>query len=304
MHPYLYDVGSSQLPSYGVLVALAFVVAFLMVHGRAAEAGVDADRLPPVYLAAGLGGLLGARALYLVAVNPAGLLDPSAWVASGGMAYYGGVIGGFAALVVVAVITKIPLLPLFDLAAPALVVALGIGRMGCFFAGCCHGAVAPIGPDPSMVLGGGFLDGEVWWSGVFPFITTEFHAGVGRLHDVPLYPTQLWSALAGLSVGSLLAWAWSHRRFDGQIAASMLMIEPVFRIAIESFRADHRGVAVPLPDAVVGWLPGLSRASSAVDGSGGLTTSQTIGLLMMLAGAGLWFGAKRLASAKAALAAK
>lgn len=301
MHPYLYQAGQAQLPTYGLLVSIAFVVAFMMVHARAEQAGVDPDRLPPVYLAAGLGGLLGARVLFLVAVNPAGLLDPSAWFASGGMAYYGGVIGGFLALLAVAVATKIPLLPLFDLAAPALVVALGIGRLACFFAGCCHGAIAPIGPHPTELLGGGFLQGEIWFDSVFPFITTEFHAGVGRLHDVPLYPTQLWSSIAGLTLGGGLAYAWTHRRFDGQIAAAMLMTEPVFRILIEGFRADHRGVAIALPDAVVALLPGLSLASSAADGSGGLTTSQTIGLAMMGLGLALWIGAQKTREPTAAV---
>lgn len=293
MHPFLYEAGDAQLPTYGVLVALAFVAAFLLVHGRAQRAGIDPDRLPAVYLASGLGGLLGARALYLLAVNPAGLLEPSAWFAAGGMAYYGGVIGGFVCLVAVALASRIPLLPLFDLAAPALVVALGIGRMGCFFAGCCHGAVAPIGADPLALLGEGTLGGQIWLDQVFPYVTTEFHGGVGRLHEVPLYPTQLWSAVTGLSLGGALAWAWTKRRFDGQIAALMLMTEPVVRIVIEAFRADHRGVAIPLPDSVVALLPGLSRASGEIDGSGGLTTSQAIALVMIAAGAGMWVWCQR-----------
>lgn len=297
MHPYLLHTDTAALPAYGVIVALAFTAAFLLVHARAERAGIEPDKLLPVYLAAGVGGLLGARALFLLAVNPGGLLDPSAWLASGGMAYYGGVLGGLAAIVGVALATKIPLLPLFDLAAPALVLALGIGRLGCFMAGCCHGAVVDMGPDPTALLpADGFLHGQIWLSSQFPFFATEFDAGTGGVASItgrPLYPTQLWSSIAGLGVGGALAALWERRRFDGQVAATMLLVEPIFRIAIEAFRADHRGVAVALPQSLTSLFPGLSQAAGRGSDVAGLTTSQAIGLAMMIAGTGLWVWASR-----------
>ena len=165
--------------------------------------------------------------------------------------------------------------------------------MGCFFAGCCHGALAPV-EGGTALLPEGLLSGQLWGHAHFPFMTAEFHAGVGRLHDVLLYPTQLWSIAAGLGLSGFLVWMWGHRRFDGQVIASMLLIEPIFRIVIEIFRADHRGYVVSWAVSAdwSAWLPGMAQAGASLSRDGqqlaiGLTTSQGIGLAMMLLGAGI-----------------
>ena len=286
MHPFLYEAGKIQVPMYGLMIVAAFTAAFAVVHGRARTIGVHPDRLIGVYLAAAAGGLLGSRILYVVAV--AGVTDWKAWFAGGGFAYYGGVIGGALGVFVLAHYQKLPGWKLADLLAPALVLGLGIGRVGCFFAGCCHGGLAPTLVQPRGLLPPDhFLDGQIWISESFPYLTTEFHVGVGRLHDVPLYPTQLWSAVAGIGLFALLSVIWHRRSFDGQVAASMLLLEPVFRFFIEGFRADHRGVALQLPSVVADILPGFGQAGEDLNGVVGLTTSQTIGLGMILVGIGI-----------------
>ena len=265
------------------------MLAFYVVHVRAPDAGIDPDALLPVYLAVGAGGLFGARFLYLLAVNPAGLLSSDGWLAAGGMAYYGGVLGGLGAMLAVARMQSIPLWKLMDLAAPAVVLALGIGRLGCFFAGCCHGMPTALSTSATGLIEPGVLQGQIWLQSSFPWLATEFHSGVGRLQGQALYPTQLWSSAVGLGLGLALAAFWTRRRFDGQVAALMLMTEPLFRIVIETFRADHRGVLIPLPAEWLAYAPGLTMASGrGADAASGLTTSQVIGLAMVCAGAAIW----------------
>lgn len=292
MHPYLLHGEGFDLPAYGLTIMIAFAVAIGFVHSRSERAGVDPDKLMAVYIAALICGLFGARALFILAVNPSGLADPSAWTASGGLAYYGAILGGLAGLIAVAVSTEIPLLKLLDLAAPGVVLALGVGRLGCFMAGCCNGAVMDVGPDAIPLLTeGSFLSGQIWLGSQVPFLALEFDRASGTVANItgqPLYPTQLWSAAAGLTVGALLSLLWERRRFDGQVVATMLIVEPVFRIVIEGFRADHRGVAVPLPPVLTGWLPGMSQAAGPGSHVAGLTTSQAIGLAMIVAGVALW----------------
>jgi hypothetical protein len=68
----------------------------------------------------------------------------------------------------------------------------------------------------------------------------------------------------------------------------MLVVEPVFRIVIEAYRADERGYVVQFPVASIpAWLPpGFSSAGADVAGAiVGLTTSQFIGLALMIVGA-------------------
>lgn len=279
--------------TYGLFIALAFSASFLYVHLRAPKIGIEPDRLLPAYGFAVLGGLLGGRLLYAIAVdtqaflsNPLSALAPT----GGGFAVYGGVLGGALAVGAYLASRGFPMWKMGDIAAPSVLIGMGVGRFGCFFAGCCHGAIAPIGADP-VSLTGELLKGHVWLSGVAPFLTTEFEGGVARITDVPLYPTQIWSIVSCLSLAGLLAWLWPRRRFDGQIAALALLLEPPFRTLIEAFRADHRGYVFtwPVSERVVAWFPGMTQAGVDVEGAMmGLTTSQFIGLLTMVAGVGIY----------------
>ena len=343
--------GGSQvgIHTYGMFIVLAFSVAFLMVHRRAARVGIHPDRLLLNYLAAGVGGLLGARALYtasvafgtggafllggiflgswavllaafarraaegdevklwqvalgssvvtaLIGAGVAAATGNSSFVvdfvqqvfspATGGFAIYGGVIGGAVAVMALCQVMGIDGWKAADLAAPAVIFAMGIGRFGCFFAGCCHGVVAEVGDDPMPLLPEGLLGGQIWISDVFPFVTTEFHTGVGRLLDQPLYPTQALAVVVLCSMGAFLYWAWQHRRFDGQMAALALIIEPPTRILLEAYRADERGYAFTweVSEEVARYFPGMTQAGENMGMEMGLTTSQTLGLGAMALG--------------------
>lgn len=287
-------MGPQPVNTYGVFIVLAFSAAFLLIHTRAQRAGVDPDRLIVGYISAAVGGMIGGRVLYAISVDwKHTLAEPWSMVSScSGFAFYGGVIGGAIGVLVFALVGRLPVWKLADLAAPAVVLGLGVGRMACFFAGCCHGAIAPTPATPVGMFPSWFTGGQLWLSSTAPFLTAEFHGGVGRIHDVPLYPTQLWSAFTGLALASFLAWRWTKRRFDGQIAALTLLVEPPFRILIESFRADERGYVVswPVSERLAAWFPGMSQAGEQLGGHlVGITTSQGIGLALMCGGAAIWY---------------
>ena len=288
MWPTFYEIdsasGSMGLHSYGLMILLAFSAAFLMVHTRAQQVGFHPDRLLPVYIAAAFGGLLGARLLYLIAVAKS--FAPSAVFAGGGFVYYGGVLGGALAIFAVTRQLELASWKFLDIVAPALLIGLGVGRIGCFFAGCCHGAPAPEVVERTALLAEGSLHGQIWLQSTF--LTLEFHDGVGRLLNQPLYPTQLWSALIGVGLALLLHSAWSKRRFDGQLAAISLILEPIGRFLVEMFRADHRGYAIQwtAPGWIATTFPGLSQAGNQIGDEAvvGLTTSQAIGMGMLVCG--------------------
>ncbi|MBX2798604.1 MAG: prolipoprotein diacylglyceryl transferase [Myxococcales bacterium] len=300
MWPVLFEIPTSQgtLPmnTYGLFIALAFSAAFLYVHLRVQKVGIMPDRMLGAYIAAFAGGLLGARLLYVVAVDPVGFLtNPLGSCAGGGFAFFGGLIGGIGAVGAYVWYQGMNVLKVADIAFPSVALAYAIGRMGCLSAGCCFGAVAPE-VEGAIPLLGSFSGGQIWLSSSFPFVTTEFASGIGnvaQLHDVPLYPSQLWSITGGLLLAALLTWAWSRRRFDGQIMALYFMIEGPIRFLIEGFRADHRGYVVQFPvnETVASWLPGMTQAGGDTSASiMGLTTSQGIGLLWLMLGAGLYIG--------------
>lgn len=303
MHPFLYQAegpsGPIQVPFYGLLVLSGFMAAFALVHYRTARVGIRPDSVVPLYPMSAIGGFFGARLMYAITIEGWSSL-PWSFFTAGGLAFYGGLIGGAVAVLSTIVYLKLPFWKLVDIMGPAVVLALGIGRLGCFMAGCCHGAIAKLDPAAWPILpADGFLDGQIFLQRTFPFVLLVFHGGVGRIHDEPLYPTQLWSATFGIGIALLLIVLWNHRKFDGMIAGLMFLIEPWFRIFAESYRADERGYVVSWRvDAVPAWLPpGFSGAGEGLPvGDGlhpqaitvGITSSQFVGLALFAIGLGIF----------------
>ena len=354
MFPTLYEAPNGVgIHTYGLFIVLALSAAFLLVNHRAPRVGFNTDKLIVSYLAAGVGGIIGARVLHALAL--VGLSSPvvfallvalaalavgvsivgssKGWAGprlagtfaagglalaavaaladavvpgdrpslvslvgaffreltstgQGGVADYGGVLGGAVAVLFVNATMGLNGWKAADLAAPAVVLGYGVGRIGCVFAGCCHGVPAPVGDHPTGIVPEAFHGGQIWLSSRAPVLTTEFASaagGVGGILDVPLYPTQIWQSASGFFLAGLLAWAWNHRRYDGQIAAVALIIEPPFRAFAEAFRADQRGYALTfeVSPTLEAWLPGLTRAGAAGEHVMGLTTSQGVGFVAM-----------------------
>jgi phosphatidylglycerol:prolipoprotein diacylglycerol transferase len=292
--------GVMPVHTYGLFIVLAFSAAFLAIHLRAPQVGIVADRLIPGYVAAAVGGLSGGRLLYAFAVEPVKTFsNPLSLFSCSGFAVYGGIVGGILGVGLFTFFARLPPWKVADLAAPAVVLAMGIGRWACFFAGCCHGAIAPIGPDPTGLLPAWFTGGQLWVSGVAPYLTSEVHGGVTGYEYLnhALYPTQLWDMTGHVTLGLLLLARWYRRSFDGEAAALALLLEPPVRVFTELFRADHRGYVFtfPVSSETAAWLPpGLSAAGAESHTDlAGVTTSQGIAVAMMTVGLVIWLARRK-----------
>lgn len=305
MHPYLFEVPTAgepfRVPAYGLMLLLAFSLAFFLLNHRARQIGVAMEKLIPVFGAAAVGGLFGARVYYLLAVetsktlaNPLSVFD----CATGGLAIYGGLIGGTLGVLGVVRYFGLPTWKMVDILAPSVLVGMAVGRIGCFFAGCCHGVKMAV-EDPSALVGPGFLHGTVWMTHNFPFLATQFDdpSSVVRreLIGQPLYPSQLFAVGGLLTIVVISQVMWNFRRFDGQVLATVLLLEPPLRILIESFRADERGyVWSTVLTQVPSWIPpGLLQAGGALPKEGapvlvGVTSSQGVGLVFFAIGVALF----------------
>ena len=123
---------------------------------------------------------------------------------NGGLASTGGVAAGVIAAWVTAWVARRPLAELLDALAPAGVLALAIGRLGCFLAGCCYGR-------PS----------ELPWAVVFP-----------ELGPPARHPLQLYSAACDLGLVLLL----SRRAAAGAVARRSCVGLGAVRFALEFLR--------------------------------------------------------------------
>lgn len=285
------------IPGYGVMMVLGFASAYALVNSRIRRFGMSPDQLIPLFIAAAVGGILGSRVLFFIGVDGLAqtILHPGKIFsfAAGGLAIYGGLIGGSAAVIGTILAMKLPVWKLADAIFPAVVIAMGLGRIGCFLAGCCHGDIVSLDPGAWSTP---FLHGAVWVTSSFPFLALEFHdpdsvVSPKALLGQPLYPTQLWSAVASLLIGGFGIWLWNHRKFDGMVIGAMLTIEPWTRAFAELYRRDERGYVFKWTvSQVPSWIPPGMRVPTqdlVAPAAGhvlGITTSQTIGVIFLLVG--------------------
>jgi len=168
--------------------------------------------------------LLGAKVLMVLAdwnyyrQYPGEIFSRSTFLA-GGVFY-----GGFIAAVLFAAwyirLKHLPFWKVVDVYAPAVSLGLGMGRIGCFAAGCDYGK--PTTPAWGVV-----------------FTSPIAHEVSGVPLGVPLYPTQPIMCLASLSIFAILIWRYSRKSRDGEIFVLYLALYAVARFFIEFLRGDE-----------------------------------------------------------------
>lgn len=222
MHPLLFDLFGLKIHSYGVLVAIAFLVGFALMGYRAKQIGENPDD----YLEAGLwliiAGIGGARLFYflwypqLFFQNPIGTL-----LSSGGLVWYGGVIGVIIAILLYTRIKKMSLLLFGDLLSPSAALGLAIGRVGCLLAGCCFGSPCTLP-----------------WAIHYPHTHETLGAAV---HPTPLYETGL------MLIATVLLLKLDQRKpFIGYTTAWFFIIAGIVRFLVEYVRGDRLVWDVPI----------------------------------------------------------
>lgn len=143
MFPTLYQISEGfGIHTYGLMIMMGLLGAFVYSSNRARKIGVDSDELPLMYLLVAIAGVLGARLFYFLFSipevffrNPFTFFDGS----QGGLVFYGGAIGGVVVGVLFCLWKGISAIKMADIGAPAIMLGLAFGRVGCFLGGCCHG---------------------------------------------------------------------------------------------------------------------------------------------------------------------
>jgi phosphatidylglycerol:prolipoprotein diacylglycerol transferase len=236
MHPRLFEwdihswplvgnLGPLTVYTYGALLAAAYLLGLQLAIWRARARGLDHARVLDLGIYIIISALIGAKLLLLITDFRAFTTDPRALLdllRSGGV-FYGGLI--LAVIVALWYIRRIglPLWTTCDVFAPGIALGHVVGRLGCFFAGCCYGR-------PTTVK----------WAVTFtdPYAASN----VGTPLNVPLHPTQLYEAGAeALILILLLATESRGRRFAGRTFWLYILLYAISRYIVETFRGDPRG---------------------------------------------------------------
>jgi phosphatidylglycerol:prolipoprotein diacylglycerol transferase len=259
--PRLLHIGSFSLPTYGVVVATAYLVAIALLYRKAEAEGLPKEKILDLSLWILTAAIVGAKLLLVVVEwkryweNPKELIEV---VQSAGVFY-----GGFLTASVVGIWYlrkhRLPAWKVADMGAPSIALGEAIGRWGCFAAGCCYGKET---------------------SGPFhvTFTNPLAHDNVGTPLNVPLHPTQIYLSLNAFLIFLVLQWVYKRRTFDGEVFWLYVLLYSITRGILEIFRGD----------LVRGFVPYT-----------GLSTSQFIGVLTALASIGMLFYLSRRSQAEA-----
>jgi phosphatidylglycerol:prolipoprotein diacylglycerol transferase len=265
MIPFLH-IGPIQIPTFGLMVATAMVVAYYVLRADMARRGIAEKKSATAELfivVPALAGIAGAK-LYHVLETPRELFEhPAEMLLSRyGLAWFGGLMGGLMAWVLLARWNSIPLLASFDAGSAAAALGYGVGRIGCLLSGD-----GDYGVPTSLPWGMSFPNGLV--------PSTQTCVERGWPPDCRVQPTPIYEFL----VACVIAWIlWRigaaqiassrarHRLPAGSVFAAYLLLTGVARFLVEFIRINPRSFF-------------------------GFSNAQAASMLSMLLGALLWWGA-------------
>ncbi len=227
MHSVIFEFVRLKIYSYGLMVALAFLLTTFLARRRVESIGLSKEKFDMFSLWLLVSGIIGARLFYV-------LLDVKYYMGNpveiimlnkGGLAFLGGVFAAFIISILFLKRNKLSVWKVADFIVPYVALGHSIGRMGCYLNGCCYGKP---------------------WSGrlgvIFPL---DSPAGVSFPYE-KIFPIQIFSSLALLMLFLILSLIYKYRRFDGEVVILYLILYSVARFIIEFFRGDNPQVAFGL----------------------------------------------------------
>ncbi len=193
MHPILAEIGPIKLYTYGVFLALAFILSSEYAARVSEELRIKSYDVLDLIIWVLISGIIGTRIAYIIMNIGDYLSDPlkifKLW--EGGLAWYGGVIVAAVTVYIWSKKHKKNPPQVLDLISLATILGLSIGRWGCFSAGCCYGKPTDF---PTSVV---------------------FKEKSLALAGIPIHPTQIYEAVGmfftfALTRGLMVGWKFSE----------------------------------------------------------------------------------------------
>ena len=227
MYPVLFKIGPFAVNSLGVFWALGALVGGWIIRLELRRYHYSPELANTWVVAGMLGGLIGARLLFVVEEWSEFVRSPWGFIFSGaGFTWYGGVLGGALALTWVVRKSDIPWLRAADISAPALALGYGIGRIGCFLAG--DGTWGKVTDVPWGVA---FTNAIFGW--VDPITGIPYPPGV------KVHPTQIYELIQSLVVFGIV-WLLRKKTFaPGTTFWLYLTLTGSMRFTVEFWRMNR-----------------------------------------------------------------
>lgn len=216
-----------QLHSYGVLIAVGFLVGIILAVREARRVGEDAERILDLAFWVLIAAMLGARLFYILIHWPEYAQDFKQsnlpwhqWKVfrlwEGGLIFYGGFLLALITSFLFVRLNRMNFWKLADIVAPSLALGQFFGLLGSYAAGFGWGKIS-----------------KAPWAVVYDQGPEQI------LRGASLHPTQLYEALGLLFLFVLLLWLRSERRSHGQAFLAYLLLYPLLSFTLEFFQDDR-----------------------------------------------------------------
>ena len=211
--PTAFSIGSFNIYWYGIIIGIGVLLALMFAFKNLKYFGINSDAFTDCAIIGFISGIVGARLYYIIfrwedySHDLTSIFD----IHSGGLAIYGGVIGGLLAGVITAKIKKVPILAALDIAVMGFLIGQGIGRWGNFINQEAFGT-----------------ETDLPWR-----MVSENTNNIG-VHPCFLYES-IWCLLG---FGLLYLFSRKYRKYDGQIFLLYLVWYGFERMFVEGLRTD------------------------------------------------------------------
>jgi phosphatidylglycerol---prolipoprotein diacylglyceryl transferase len=216
-------LGITFIRSYGLLLALSFLLGVMLAIRRAKKAGLDPNLIIDLSFVVLVSAIVGSRFFYVIyhldefSNNLLDIINPfhSGYVGIAGLSMMGGVVLAILSAFIFFVIKRKSPWPTFDVMMPVFMLGVGITRIGCFLNGCCFGL-------PTHSQCGVVFPSESQAGYIFP--------------NTPLIPTQLIESLAGFVMLGIVLWSERYKKFNGHSFWVTVGLYAIWRFIIDFFR--------------------------------------------------------------------
>lgn len=190
MYPVLFHLGPFPVYSFGLMMATGFIVASYVLTKELERRGFEKDLGSHITLLALVFGIAGSKLLYLIENWDEFMRQPSIAFSPGGLTFYGGFILATLAIFWYARSKKIPFLQICDAAAPPLLIAYGIARVGCHLSGDGDYGLPTDLPWASVYSAGTYPPSAAFR--MFPEIVQKYGVNGVVPDDILVHPTPLY----------------------------------------------------------------------------------------------------------------
>ena len=251
----LFSIGDFTIHGYGVMIGIGFLLALVVGTYRAKKMKMDDEAITDLAIIAIVTGFMGSKLLYVITEFQAFLKEPLAVLGSSGFVVYGGIISGTICCMIYCKVKKLNFMEYFDLVMPEVAIAQGIGRIGCFLAGCCYGretdsAIGVVFPVDSMAPSGVKLiptqlfsaAGDILMAVILIVVAHKFSYSAVAARSMTRVKADANNKDASQDAEEEREVVFTEKHLcRGDIGCIYMILYGVGRFVIEFFRADERG---------------------------------------------------------------